>query len=111
MTCPWGCGCHWYTGNGDSANTACYSANENICRNVDKYVADIRKEIEKGDSMWGDDSVYSAGDNVAWDGLYNWEGLTTGMGWTGWWVGLSDYCVANDYWASSNAKSNCLWTN
>lgn len=104
MSCAWECGeGTWYDG--------VFGAIPQMCTEADEMVADIRADIAAnrtgdwdGDNLWGDDSVYSAGERIAWDGLWVWKkyNITTGIGWTGWWVGLARYCEANGYWSSSN---------
>lgn len=109
ITCPWNCGCHWVNKSAVGGDMSCFYAEPKLCEEIEDFLADIRGDInenmKKNGVDWGDDSVYSAGDNIAIDGLYNWKGITTGMGWTGWWVALSDYCVERGDWESSNAES------
>lgn len=93
ITCPWNCG------------GTVYYAIPQLCTEADVFVSDIRADMKS--QGYGNDSVYNTNSNVAFDGLWNWERykITTGMGWTGWWVALSNYCIANNYWESSNASS------
>lgn len=104
LYCPWNCGEeYWYPEGFKAIPEMCTEGNEM----VDAIRADIASGSTgdwDGNGLWGADSVYSAGDQVAWDGLWVWKkyNITTGIGWTGWWVGLANYCEGNGYWSSSN---------
>jgi hypothetical protein len=107
LVCPWECGeQYWYP--------AGFYAIPEMCTEGDLLIQDIQADINAGktgdwdgNGLWGPDSVYNAGDKVAWDGLWVWKrhNITTGIGWTAWWVGLANYCQANGWWTSSNSQS------
>jgi hypothetical protein len=99
LVCPWECGeSYWYPDG--------FYAIPEMCSEADIMVDDIRASISRGNNSWGNDSVYSAGERVSWDGLWVWQkyNITTGIGWTAWWVGLANYCTALGTWESSNAS-------
>lgn len=104
LHCPWECGeSYWYPQGFVAIPEMCTEGNEM----VDAIRADIAVGNTgdwDGNGLWGADSVYQAGEKVAWDGLWVWKkyNITTGIGWTAWWVGLANYCEANGYWSSSN---------
>lgn len=107
LTCAWNCGeSYWYP--------AGFYAIPEMCTEGNLLIQDIQADINGGRTgdwdgagSWGANSVYDAGEKVAWDGLWVWErhNITTGIGWTGWWVGLADYCEGNGWWTSSNKQS------
>ncbi len=107
LTCPWDCGeSYWYP--------AGFYAIPEMCTEGNLLIQDIQADINAGRTgdwdgagAWGANSVYDAGEQVAWDGLWVWSrhNITTGIGWTAWWVGLANYCEANGWWTSSNAQS------
>lgn len=104
LVCPWDCGeDSWYT-------PGFYGVPE-MCTEGNLLIADIQADINTGKTgdwdgagEWGANSVYDAGEKVAWDGVWVWQrhNVTTGIGWTAWWVGLADYCLANGWWTGSN---------
>lgn len=107
LDCPWNCGeDYWYpTG---------FYAIPAMCTEGNLLIQDIQADINAGGTgdwdgagAWGSNSVYDAGEQVAWDGLWVWDrhSITTGIGWTAWWVGLSNYCMSNGWWSASNAQS------
>lgn len=107
LTCPWDCGeGYWYP--------AGFYAIPQMCTEGNILIADIQADINGGRTgdwdgagSWGANSVYDAGEKVAWDGLWVWDryNITTGIGWTAWWVGLANYCQSNGWWTTSNAQS------
>jgi hypothetical protein len=106
LHCPWECGeSYWYPQG--------FTAIPQMCTEGNEMVDDIRADIQSGNTgdwdgnnLWGDDSVYQAGEKVAWDGLWVWPkyNVTTGIGWTAWWVALANYCEGNGYWSDSNKE-------
>jgi hypothetical protein len=107
LTCPWECGEQYWFPSG-------FYAIPEMCTEGNILIQDINADINAGRTgdwdgagSWGANSVYDAGEKVAWDGLWVWDrhSITTGIGWTAWWVGLANYCEANGWWTSSNAQS------
>ncbi len=110
LTCPWDCGESYWFPEG-------FYAIPEMCTEGNLLILDIQEDIVAGRTgdwdgagTWGANSVYDAGEKVAWDGLWVWEryNITTGIGWTGWWAGLANYCEANGWWSDSN-KENVVY--
>ncbi len=110
LTCAWDCGeSFWY-------KPGFYAIPE-MCTEGDLLIQDIQVDINAGKTgdwdgagNWGANSVYDAGEKVSWDGVWVWKryNITTGIGWTGWWVGLANYCEANGWWTTSNKQNIAL---
>ncbi|MCK5461169.1 hypothetical protein KAI58_04255 [Candidatus Gracilibacteria bacterium] len=102
ISCPWNCGCHFVNNSLVGSDLSCFYAEPKLCKDIENFLVEIKGDMKKSGIDYSDERVYN---NVTSAGLYNWEGITTGMGWTGWWVALSDYCEGEGYWESSNAES------
>jgi hypothetical protein len=108
LSCPWECGESYFQVDGRINETG-YAAIPQMCTEADDMVDAIKVDIAAGSTgnyglYWGPDSVYNAGERVSWDGLWVWDAynITTGIGWTAWWVALANYCESRGYWSSSN---------
>jgi len=90
--CPWGCGGPW-------------TISEDICDSA--FFDHMEKRIGGGCS-WGH-SVYCLASNVAVDGAYPYKGVRTGIGWTGYWKALTDYCEAKGIWTNISQNIHYGW--
>lgn len=99
LVCPWECGESFWFPQG-------YYIVKEMCTKPELFLGDLAAD-GRGNDVYAKFKAGNVTDNVAWDGLWNWHRykITTGIGWSGWWVGLANYCVENKFWKNSTAAS------
>ncbi len=85
-----------------------YYITSDLCKTADKFINELN-------TTFNNNVYYDAGttsyNDVASHWLYNYDTLklTTWIWWTWWWVALSNYCIVEWFWESSNASHIKYW--
>jgi hypothetical protein len=96
LTCPWSSGqC--------GAEASKYYVLPVMCSEAGEMMNDLKNQISSTNGTSYDGTVYEV---VQTYGTWVWQkhSVTTGIGWSGWWVAFANYCTGLGLWESSNAS-------